>query len=452
MNPTIQTQKKKKKKKKKKRKKKKKKRCVLVTGNSFPGSCEMKLCFIVFINESLYTKQYHTSNNQSCCCFIQSISRLISLLLPVPNNNKKMDFVERITSSYEKAQTDLQSRIDRGVQPASYGANLSFLLMANSIYCVITLILYTVMKRRSEGFKIKWVLQIYNVLCIFAAGYVLVGIVTHKIQHPGSFACNPLLEDANGQKLAWLFWAFYAQKFLEYADTWFFILRKSFRQVTFLHIFHHSSITLVVGFLLPHDYSGDMFLPIVFNAFVHVLMYGHYLATSLGIKSWWSKHLTSLQLIQFVTISLQSYVAFTAGPECGAPDFAKLIMILYMISMLVLFGNFFLRKYVLRKPGADMCGVIKTAEPPKRVSYSGLATLNEKGSAVVELPKWFSRPSDVEFSYQLTPVGAAMPALHISEEIGTQDSFAVAGGVPSRRVSWQVVAEQPPADTKLKSA
>lgn len=40
--------------------------------------------------------------------------------------------------------------------------------------------------------------------------------------------------------------AYYAQKFLEYGDTIFFLLRKSFRQVTFLHIYHHVSITLVV--------------------------------------------------------------------------------------------------------------------------------------------------------------------------------------------------------------
>eukprot|EP01060_Flectonema_neradi_P030495 TRINITY_DN4452_c0_g1_i1.p1 TRINITY_DN4452_c0_g1~~TRINITY_DN4452_c0_g1_i1.p1 ORF type:complete len:364 (+),score=59.90 TRINITY_DN4452_c0_g1_i1:494-1585(+) len=363
-----------------------------------------------------------------------------------------MDFMERVTVSYDKAQKELESRIAQGVQPSSPGANLEFLICANTAYVFITLVLYLIMKRKAEGFKIRWLLQIYNVICIFAAGYVLVGIVIHKVKNPGRFACNPLLTDEDGQRLAWFFWAFYAQKFLEYADTWFFILRKSFRQVTFLHIFHHSSITLVVGLLLPFDFSGDMFLPIVFNAFVHVLMYGHYLATSLGIKSWWSKHLTSLQLIQFMTISFQSYVAYTAGPDCGAPDFAKFIMILYMISMLVLFGNFFLRKYVLRKPGADMCGVIKTAEPPKRVSYSGLITLSNSGSAVIHLPKWFQRPSDVEFSYQLTPVGAAMPSLHVSEEIGVRDTFSVAGGVPSRRVSWQVIAEQPPAENKQKSA
>lgn len=57
------------------------------------------------------------------------------------------------------------------------------------------------------------------------------------------------------------------------------------QQVTFLHLFHHSSITLVVGSILRFDYSGDMFLPIVLNSIVHVLMYSHYFVTALGIKT-----------------------------------------------------------------------------------------------------------------------------------------------------------------------
>jgi len=55
--------------------------------------------------------------------------------------------------------------------------------------------------------------------------------------------------------------------------------------VTFLHLFHHSSITVVVGSILRYDYSGDMFLPILLNSVVHVLMYSHYFVTALGIKT-----------------------------------------------------------------------------------------------------------------------------------------------------------------------
>lgn len=55
-------------------------------------------------------------------------------------------------------------------------------------------------------------------------------------------------------------------------------------QVTFLHLFHHSSITVVVGSILPFDYNGDMYLPIMLNSANHMLVYLHYLLATLGLK------------------------------------------------------------------------------------------------------------------------------------------------------------------------
>merc|ERR550514_432019 len=188
--------------------------------------------------------------------------------------------------------------------------------------------------RIAEGKQLPF-LQ-YGTSCGFLAGYVVYGMIRAKLSNPGRFACNPTDRTEDGEYLAWVFWVFFAQKFWEFLDTFFFILRKSFRQVTFLHIFHHCSINIVVGLILPHDYNGDMFLSIFLNAVVHVLMYSHYLVTALGIKSWWRQYLTSLQLLQFCAISVQSAIAYWTGPACGSPDFAKVLMVGYMGSMLVL--------------------------------------------------------------------------------------------------------------------
>lgn len=62
------------------------------------------------------------------------------------------------------------------------------------------------------------------------------------------------------------------------------ILILTFIQVTFLHLFHHSSITVVVGSILPFDYNGDMYLPIMLNSANHMLVYLHYLLATLGLK------------------------------------------------------------------------------------------------------------------------------------------------------------------------
>mmetsp|Transcript_75427 Transcript_75427/g.214526 ORF Transcript_75427/g.214526 Transcript_75427/m.214526 type:complete len:339 (-) Transcript_75427:223-1239(-) len=319
------------------------------------------------------------------------------------------------------------------------------------------------MSKRTTGVNdkmIKKVIMVYNAVCVFLAGYVVVGMLYYKMQEPGKFVCNvsARVDDPEAAKfIAWVFWVFYAQKFWEFCDTWFFILRRSFRQVTFLHIFHHSSITFVVGTILKFDYSGDMFLPIFLNALVHVLMYSHYLVTALGIKSWWRQYLTSLQLAQFCLISLQSAVAYSRGPSCGAPDWAKVIMILYMCSMLFLFGKFFVKRYIQKDTSANMDGVITTkAFTPEYITYQGTAILGAKGTAKIELPlgakTMTSRGSRVNLAYQLTAIGASMPGLFVESEVDTAPdsnqakneapSFSVSGGKEGAKVSWQVACER----------
>ena len=68
--------------------------------------------------------------------------------------------------------------------------------------------------------------------------------------------------------------------------------------------------------------------------------------------------------------------------------------------------------------------------------YNGNVTLDEAGAAWVQMPEWF-QALNMEFRYQLTPIGAAMPDLHVAVEI-SRNRFRIAGGEPGLKVSWQV--------------
>lgn len=82
--------------------------------------------------------------------------------------------------------------------------------------------------------------------------------------------------------------------------------------------------------------------------------------------------------------------------------------------------------------------------------YRGRATLDEHGEAEIELPPYFSALNR-QFEYQLTPLGAAMPNLHVAAEIeGLR--FGIAGGQPGRSVSWQVTATRNDAYVQLYGA
>ncbi|MFF2625519.1 hypothetical protein ACFVUN_07070, partial [Kitasatospora griseola] len=76
------------------------------------------------------------------------------------------------------------------------------------------------------------------------------------------------------------------------------------------------------------------------------------------------------------------------------------------------------------------------ASPERKNVYDGVVTLDDSGAATVTLPDWFDALNQ-DFRYQLTPIGAPAPGLHVSAEIAG-NSFSLAGGPPGGRVSWQV--------------
>ena len=78
--------------------------------------------------------------------------------------------------------------------------------------------------------------------------------------------------------------------------------------------------------------------------------------------------------------------------------------------------------------------------PDMKNVYDGVAVLDDSGQAAVTLPDWFDTLNQ-DFRYQLTPIGAPAPQLHLAEEIA-QRTFRIAGGSPRQRISWQVTGSR----------
>lgn len=72
--------------------------------------------------------------------------------------------------------------------------------------------------------------------------------------------------------------------------------------------------------------------------------------------------------------------------------------------------------------------------------YRGTALLDNNGKAIIQLPDYFE-DININFSYQLTPVGKSMPGLFVEKEI-SGNTFIIAGGEPGAKVSWTVYAER----------
>jgi hypothetical protein len=79
------------------------------------------------------------------------------------------------------------------------------------------------------------------------------------------------------------------------------------------------------------------------------------------------------------------------------------------------------------------------AEGPEPMNaYSGVVTLDARGEAWVQLPDYFEAINR-DPRYTLTPIGAAMPNLHVAVKI-QNNRFKIAGGAPGKEVSWRIEA------------
>jgi elongation of very long chain fatty acids protein 4 len=307
--------------------------------------------------------------------------------------------MDRLTASWAASQRLYDERITKGSFPSlgldSLPTGLAFLnphkleaiVAANIAYLAIVFVIVRFVKSNGpvSDSVVKPFMLLYNAACVVLAGAVTVGILHYKLTVKlGSFACNiPDLGTPAGERLAWYIWLYYAQKYWEYLDTVIFALRGSFRQLSFLHVYHHVSITFVTSAFLRHDVNGDCYAAALANSFIHVLMYSHYFCSALGVNAWWRKHLTSGksslppplptfpfpcflraqarflrtmmvdtgQLVQFLTIFAQAWLMWFSGPSCGYPDWTKALMIAYQFSMLILFGQFFMASYGSKKSG-----------------------------------------------------------------------------------------------------
>ena len=73
--------------------------------------------------------------------------------------------------------------------------------------------------------------------------------------------------------------------------------------------------------------------------------------------------------------------------------------------------------------------------PDMKNIYDGVAVFEDSGEATVTLPDWFEALNQ-DFRYQLTPMGAPFVP-YVAEEIAGRQ-FKIGGGVPGKKVSWQV--------------
>ncbi|CAD7003756.1 unnamed protein product [Ceratitis capitata] len=233
------------------------------------------------------------------------------------------------------------------------GALLPYLL-TNIAYVLFVFKIGPWFMRNRQPYDLKPVLRYYNIgQIVYNAIVSAMSFYLYVIKRPMSITCMTILPiDHPLKNIEGLTSALYViNKFIDYFDTVFFVLRKSYKQITFLHVYHHIMMTSLSLLYVKYSGGGGHASMIgILNTLVHVFMYAYYLmsATRPEMKNslWWKKYVTSLQLVQFVLILVHQMWPLVIQRDCEYPKLLCLCSCVQALLMLYLFGSFYIKTYI----------------------------------------------------------------------------------------------------------
>lgn len=213
-------------------------------------------------------------------------------------------------------------------------------LLTAVAYLAFVVLTMPVLRGLRLSVSLKPIMRLYNALMVVLSAYMGTRSIMLAMNQNDSLFCVPL----KGEEMAQLVWIFTYSKVLEFLDTVFMIVEGRWRQVSFLHVYHHVSILSYWFTILWMSPGSDAYFSLAGNSYIHVLMYSYYLLASFGYSPWWKFYITKAQILQFVCFCVQSvYVGYIKTEAvCDFPDVLSKGLLWYMLTLIALFMHFLL--------------------------------------------------------------------------------------------------------------
>ncbi|XP_023951052.1 elongation of very long chain fatty acids protein [Bicyclus anynana] len=259
--------------------------------------------------------------------------------------------ITNVTNYYKYINDDL-------ADPRTNG----FFLVASPVPLMVIMFLYHQFVRHwgpaymenRQPYVLKNIIIVYNIIQIILSGILTIECL-RWLYLPGYYSvwCQKINYDDTEveRKIIGYVWLYYFIKIVDLFDTVFFVLRKKYNQVTFLHVYHHLGMCLL-GYIGTKYVPGGHGIMLGFiNSVVHALMYAYYLVAIVRpqwVKLWWKKYITQIQIVQFLLLILHfGHILFE--PSCGYPKWVAFMFLPHNIFILFLFTDFYIKQYILNK-------------------------------------------------------------------------------------------------------
>ncbi|XP_072949170.1 very long chain fatty acid elongase 7-like [Epargyreus clarus] len=196
-------------------------------------------------------------------------------------------------------------------------------------------------------FLLKRFLLIYNAVKVVNSTVLAYKFLCY-INDKGLFPRKCEHDERTLYIIAALYWKYMATKILDLLDTIFFVLRKKYNQMTFLHVYHHVFMVMITWWCLKYDPSDHWAFMAFMNCSIHVIMYSYYGMAALGPRYtkylWWKKYLTMMQLIQFFLV-IAHIVVQTYTSQCPMHIGSYVVSLANLALFICLFTDFYYKRY-----------------------------------------------------------------------------------------------------------
>jgi len=267
-------------------------------------------------------------------------------------------FVDTVDSHYTRHLLEFEKNFDHWGTYWWFYYNWTMCFYFIAAYLIIIFAGQYYMKSRPP-FQLRSELFLWNlVLALFSifATWRLTTELVYTISHFG-FSAAVCDFGSLQHKKAFGIWGqlFAYSKVLELGDTAFIVLRKT--PLIFLHWYHHISVLFLVWSSGAWPSTIQLWFATV-NVIVHSIMYSYYALRAIRVKipRKISMAITMLQMVQMVLgLFIIIYASWLKhnGVVCCTFDQAIWLALGVYASYLVLFGNYFLKTYILKKAPSD---------------------------------------------------------------------------------------------------
>lgn len=217
------------------------------------------------------------------------------------------------------------------------------LIFGLSIYHVMNHILSRCGMNLSENRWFNQLVCMHNIVLsvfsayIFVSGYKVMSRMTWMDVYGES--SDILMRTGEFSRLVYYF---YWSKYYEFVDTWINLLKR--RDPGFLQVYHHTGAVIVMG-MGAHYRVHSIWLFVMWNSFVHTIMYLYYALATMKVRMKGKFLLTGLQITQLVTALVGAWYYVLCTKMHRHQLYACICNLVYVKGLVFLFSDFYSRTY-----------------------------------------------------------------------------------------------------------